>query len=154
MRKSQVILVFVGLGLVGPLIWLAPWPPSHLAETLPRSVWFFYTDLVEILWPASMMGPWIGVPINLVLFSLLGLAVAWLAQTRRRLATAYMAVALLVVLMAFWQAGFALARLDVLALATALLLSRFRSGSCCEVPRCRGRPSRHPGTNLSLGDAM
>jgi hypothetical protein len=121
-RKLRVILIFAAAGLVGPLIWLAAWPPARLADVLPRPVWFFYTDLVEILWPASMMGPWIGVPLNLLLFTVLGLAVAWVAQTRSRLAISYAVVTILIFFMALCQAGFAVLRLDVLALVVALLL--------------------------------
>jgi hypothetical protein len=122
MRKSRVTLIFAAAGLVGPLVWLAAWPPARLADVLPRPVWFFYTDLVEILWPVSMMGPWIGVPVNLLLFTVLGLVVAWLAQTRSRLAIAYAVVTILIFVMALWQAGFVFPRLDGFALAVALVL--------------------------------
>lgn len=122
MNKSRVTLIFAVTGLVGPMVWLAAWPPSRLADVLPHSIWFFYTDVVELLWPVSMMGPWIGVPLNLMLFVLLGLAVAWLAQTRSRLVIAYAAVTVLAVLFALWQAGFAVTRVDGFALIVALLL--------------------------------
>ena len=122
MRKSRVILIFAAAGLVGPLSWLAAWPPARLADVLPRPVWFFYTDLVEILWPVSMLGPWIGVPANVLLFTILGLAVAWVAQTRSRLAISYAVVTVLIFVMALWQAGFTFLRLDALALLVALLL--------------------------------
>ena len=122
MRKSRVALIFTGMGLLGPVIWLAAWPPSRLAGLFPHSAWFFYTDLVEILWPVSMMGPWIGVLVNLGLFTVLGLAVASLARTPIRLAIAYLVVAILACLMALWQAGFSLARMDWFVPAVALLL--------------------------------
>lgn len=122
MNKSRVTLVFAVTGLVGPMVWLAAWPPSRLADVVTHSIWFFYTDVIELLWPMSMMGPWIGVPLNLMLFVLLGLAVAWLAQTRSRLVIAYAAVAVLAVLFALWQAGFAVTRVDGFALMVALLL--------------------------------
>jgi hypothetical protein len=121
-RTQKSLLVFAGAGLVGPAIWLAAWPPARLADVLPRSVWFFYTHLVEMLWPVSMMGPWIGLPANLVLFTVLGLTVAWLARTRTQLAVAYAVITVLVFFMALWQAGFAFARVDGFALAVALLL--------------------------------
>ena len=121
-RTLKSLLVFAAAGLVGPAIWLAAWPPARLADVLPRSVWFFYTHLVEMLWPVSMMGPWIGIPANLVLFIAIGLAVAWLARTRTRLAITYAVITVLVFLMALWQAGFAFARVDGFALAVALLL--------------------------------
>jgi hypothetical protein len=69
-----------------------------------------------------MMGPWIGVPANLVLFTVLGFAVALLGRTRRRLAMAYVVVVTLVFLMAQWEAGFVFARINVSALVVALLL--------------------------------
>ena len=121
-RTARSVVVFGLAGLLGPVVWLAAWPPSRLADVLPHSVWFFYTDLVELLWPVSMMGPWIGVPLNLMLFVLLGLAVAWLAQTRGRLVIAYAVVIVLAVLFALWQAGFAVKRVDGFALIVALLL--------------------------------
>jgi hypothetical protein len=121
-RILKSLLAFSAAGLVGPAIWLAAWPPARLADVLPRPVWFFYTHLVEMLWPVSMMGPWIGLPANLVLFIALGLTVGWLARTRTRLAITYAVITVLVFLMALWQAGFALARVDGFALAVALLL--------------------------------
>jgi len=69
-----------------------------------------------------MMGPWIGVPANLVLFTVLGFAVALLARTRRRLAMAYVVVVTLVFLMAQWEAGFVFARIHLPALVVALVL--------------------------------
>jgi hypothetical protein len=69
-----------------------------------------------------MMGPWIGVPANLVLFAILGFAVALLGRTRRRLAIVYIVVAILVFLMAQWEAGFVFARIDGFALTAALVL--------------------------------
>lgn len=153
MRKSRVALIFTGMGLLGPVIWLAAWPPSRLADVLPHSAWFFYTDLVEILWPVSMMGPWIGVLVNLVLFTVLGLAVASLARTPIRLAIAYLVVAILACLMALWQAGFSLARMDWFAAAVALLLCAIpfwivlramrKSG---EISENRGQTGRTPST--------
>ena len=121
-RTLRCILVFALAGLAGPMIWLAAWPPSRLAEVLPRSVWLFYTDLVELIWPPSMMGPWIGVPANLALFTILGFAVALLGRTRRRLAMTYVVVVTLVFLMAQWEAGFVFARINLLALVVALAL--------------------------------
>jgi hypothetical protein len=121
-RTLKSLLAFAGAGLVGPAIWLAAWPPARLADVLPRPEWFFYTHLVEMLWPVSMMGPWIGVPANLVLFTTLGVAVAWLARTRSRVMIAYGVVTVLAVLLALWQAGFAATRVDGFALIVALLL--------------------------------
>jgi RHS repeat-associated protein len=64
-RTVKSVVVFGVAGLLGTVVWLAAWPPSRLADVLPHSVWFFYTDLVELLWPVSMMGPWTGVPLNI-----------------------------------------------------------------------------------------
>ena len=116
------ILVFAAAGLAGPIFWLAAWPPSRWAEVFPRSVWRCYTDVVELVWPASMMGPWIGVPANLVLFAALGSVIAVLGRTRSRVAVAYVMVAVLVFLMEQWEAGFVFARIDGLALTAALVL--------------------------------
>ena len=91
-------------------------------SVLPRSVWLFYTNLVELIWPPSMMGPWIGVPVNLVLFTVLGFAVALLGRTRRRLAIAYVVVVTLVFLMAQLEAGFVFAHIHLPALVVALVL--------------------------------
>src|ERR1700690_116053 len=104
------------------MIWLAAWPPSRLADAVPRSVCFFYTDLVEMLWPASMMGPWIGIPANLALFAILGFSVSLLGRTRRRLVMASAVVSILIFLMALGEAGFVPARTDWSALAVALVL--------------------------------
>jgi len=57
-----------------------------------------------------------------VLFTTLGLAVASLARTRSRLAIAYVVVAILAFLIALWQAGFAFARVDGVALGVALFV--------------------------------
>lgn len=122
MKTWRVVMIFGLAGLVGPIAWIAAWPPSGLAYLLPRFLWVFYTDLIELLWPASMMGLWVGVPANLTLFSILGVGVGRLARTRVRLWIGYAMVIFLVLLLALWQAGFSVTRVDVVAVAVAVLI--------------------------------
>jgi hypothetical protein len=93
----------------------------------------FASDLVFLIWPTQMLavmeatsGPVVAATLalttNVVLFGLLGLAVAMFASCARGYAFAYGLVTALIVLLAFWGAGFSTAHLNAAALLVALLI--------------------------------
>lgn len=124
-RTLKSLLVFTGVGLLGPLVWNVVRHPSRIES--------FIGDLVFLLWPTQPIGVIetnVGVPralaitigANLVLFAIIGVIVGLVAKTRGRLVLAYVAISLLLFVWAFWGAGFSFAHLGVLALAVALLV--------------------------------
>ena len=148
-RTLKSILVFRAVGLLGPLIRFAAWPPSTVNSWASKSVSNFLYDFIVLLWPTQPMAvvetsvgnvaaAALAISANILLFAILGAVVGTIGATRARLMSAYVVVCGLILLFDLWEAGFSWAYLNGLALLIALLLYAvpfwvmMRS---CETPR-------------------
>lgn len=126
-------IVFALAALAGPLVRLVTWPPSRFEKATSTGTEDFVYDLVLYLWPTQplaaveatagrLMAALLSIGGNLLLFILLGLAVGAAAGRRGIVPLIYTAVCGLLVLFAFWGAGFSLEHLSWRPLAVAMVL--------------------------------
>jgi hypothetical protein len=132
-RILKSTVVFAGVGLLGPLVRFATWPPSRFDSLVPKSISNFLNDFVVLLWPTQPMAvvevnigkvaaAALAIGANLLLFAALGATVGTFGRTRTRLIGGYVVVCGLVFYFDLWEAGFSFAYLNLFALAVALLL--------------------------------
>lgn len=134
MRKASITIgVFAVAALVGPLVRFLTWPPSKFEEATSATVSEFVYHLVILIWPTQPLavveastGPLTAAAVaicgNVLLFSVMGLVV-WVGAKRLYwLITSYVAVCGLVLLAAFWGAGFNVAFVNGFAFVVALLI--------------------------------
>lgn len=126
--SSPSILVFLACGLVGPLLRWATWPPKPASTGGD-----FVYDLVLLLWPTqplavmeATIGPVAAIALsigaNVVLFGVVGIVAAAVADRVSRLIAFYVVVCLGLLLFALWIAGFAVAFVNIGALVVAFVL--------------------------------
>lgn len=126
------ILTFGVSGLIGPLVRLATWPPSKLANDASTSASFVY-DLVFLLWPAQLLAVAeasvgqaaaiaLAVGTNVILFALVGVMVGLVAKRPAAIVALYALLGVSLLLFGLWGAGFSTAHLNWLAFLVALLV--------------------------------
>lgn len=129
-RTLATIVLFACIGVIGPLLKLAIWPPSAFeARSSERAVGFIY-DLVILLWPLVLMGDGEGglklllalAGINLLFFVVLGAIVGAIGKTRGRLLSVYVVFCALISWLEFWGAGFTPTYVNWSALLVAMVL--------------------------------
>ena len=127
----KYVVVFSAAGLFGPVIRFMIWSPSALMKEA-RIIYGFIYDLLFLLWPMQALAVMevsigrtkaavLAISANVLLFGIIGLLIAVLAQLRVRTIYIYVALCLLVVWWALWGAGFSLTHFNVYALVVALL---------------------------------
>jgi hypothetical protein len=118
---------------MGPLLRLVTWPPSLPNPATTESGSDFLYELVFLLWPTQSLavieasvgrlaGVIIAVSANIVLFALVGLAIGATVKHRSGMFVAYICVGAMLVLLAFFGAGFSPSYLNFGALIVAFLL--------------------------------
>lgn len=131
--RLRSALTFAGMGLVGPLIRLATWPPSRFEAIVPSWVSKFVYDLVLLLWPTQPLAAieanvgWVAaasltVCANVAFFAMLGAVVGRSGKTRGRRIGIYFALCAIICSFELWVAGFSWAYLNGWALMVALFL--------------------------------
>lgn len=127
------VAVFAAWALAGPLLRLATWPPDSPRSGGSESDSNFLYDLVLLLWPTqplavmeasvgTVMGVAIAVLANVILFAVLGILIGATAKYRSWILAMYVGVAALLVLLAFFAAGFSASHVSFGALIAAILL--------------------------------
>ena len=123
--SNRSILVFLTCGLAGPLLRWATWPPKPASPGGD-----FVYDLALLLWPAqplavmeATIGPLAAIAfsigVNVVIFGVVGIVAAIVADRISRLTALYALVCLGVLLFALWTAGFSVAFVNMGALVVA-----------------------------------
>ena len=121
------LLVFLGGGLIGPILRWATWPPAP--ESHSEVVVY---DLVFLLWPSQILGAIeasVGkslallytVSLNLVIFLILWLFVSLVFGKTKNYLFAYLPISLCVLYYALWGSGFSIGSFSILALVVALI---------------------------------
>jgi len=91
------------VGLLGPLVRFAAWPPSKFNTSAAGSIGNFLYDFVLLLWPTqpvaavevnvgSLRAAAMAITANLLAFAILGALVGIIGGTRARVFVSYMAV--------------------------------------------------------------
>jgi hypothetical protein len=112
----SLCLTFSAAGLIGPAIHRSTWPPSEFSRAASESVVAFVSDLVFLLWPAhalAVVESSTGAPVASVLA---------VVANARGYAVAYALVAGVIVMLAFWGAGFSTEHLSIAAVSIALVI--------------------------------
>ena len=128
------VLIFVASALAGPLIRFAMWPPSKLEQGF--SIGDFVYDLVLLLWPTQPLavievsvGAFLAVAVsvgaNILLFAAAGIVAGISASWPARLLSVYLAICVMLLILALWSAGFSFAHLNMIALSVAFVLYAF-----------------------------
>lgn len=129
-RTLASTVLFLCIGIVGPVLKLATWPPSAFEARFSERTVGFVNDLVILLWPPVLIGDGEGgvklllalAGINLLFFVVLGAIVGVIGTTRGRLLTVYLVLCALIAWLEFWGAGFSRVYLNLGALLVAIIL--------------------------------
>lgn len=111
------------------LRWLT-WPPGPSSTGAISDLIY---DLVLLIWPTQPLASieisagtnlaiLFSVLANIAVFGLLGLLAGALAKTAIQLSSAYLAVCVMIIVMAVWSIGLGFSHVDMIALVVALAL--------------------------------
>lgn len=139
--------IFALVGLIGPLVRWATWPPS---PTSAGSFGNFLYDLVLLLWltqPLAVleasMSPLAAVAVsvaaNVLLFAAVGMLAGALARSAIQLSSVYLAVCVIVVLIGVWSVGSSFSWLNISALVVALVFMPSHLVWCGDSPQIVNR---------------
>jgi hypothetical protein len=149
MRKLLLsVTIFAASAFAGPLIRFATWPPSKLGHE--SSIRDHIYDLVLLLWPTQPLavievnvGTFLAVAIsigaNILLFAVAGVIAGISSGQPVRLFAFYVAVCVVLVILALWNAGFSIASLNIIALSIAFVLYALPFWAVLKIKRPRGQ---------------
>ena len=127
---ARSVFIFALAGIGGPMLRWLTWPPGPSSAGAISDLIY---DLVLLIWPTQPLASieisagtnlaiLFAVLANIAVFGLLGLLAGALAKTAIQLSSAYLAVCVMIIVMAVWSIGLGFSHVDMIALVVALAL--------------------------------